>query len=71
MDRVACDNAYRDLVNQINAKIMLEGAAAYENFVNFANTHIMQYKMNVLNPAFERVNEGAGRNRYMAIIFIG
>ena len=50
---------------------MLEGAAAYENFVNFANTHIMQYKMNVLNPAFERVNEGAGRNRYMAIIFIG
>lgn len=48
MDRVACDNAYRDLVNQINAKIMLEGAAAYENFVNFANTHIMQYKMNVL-----------------------
>ncbi|PWK94121.1 hypothetical protein [Hallerella porci] len=48
MDRVACDNAYRDLVNQINAKIMLEGTAAYENFVNFANTHIMQYKMNVL-----------------------
>ncbi|MCI5599794.1 MAG: DUF6261 family protein [Hallerella sp.] len=46
--RVVCDNAYSNLVRVVNAHMILEGDADYENFASFVNTQIAQLKMSAL-----------------------
>ncbi len=46
--RTASDEAYRELVNHVNARALLEGEAVYAAFIAYANTEIEHYKQEVL-----------------------
>lgn len=49
--RSASDDAYRDLVNHVNAHALIEGDANYLEFVAYANTEIEHFKQEVLGGA--------------------
>lgn len=46
--RCASDEAYRELVNHVNAHALLEGEAEYNAFIGYANTEIEHFKQEVL-----------------------
>ena len=60
--RIASDNAYRDLINHINARMMLEGEAAYEAFATFVNTQIAEYKQSVVSKRKTKTEESPAEN---------
>lgn len=60
--RIASDNAYRDLINHINARMMLEGEAAYEAFAAFVNTQIAEYKQSVVSKRKTKTEESPAEN---------
>ena len=47
--RAETDDAYRALVEKINALIVIEGETNYQDFVKLLNTEIDRYKREVLN----------------------
>ena len=47
--RAETDDAYRALVEKINALIVIEGETDYQDFVKLLNTEIDRYKREVLN----------------------
>ena len=55
--RTDCDNAYRDLIALVNARMLLEGSAAYESFANFMNTQIAHYKQSMVGRRKTKVVE--------------
>ena len=46
--RLACDDAYRKLVQMVNALAVVFGEADYAKFIDYMNTEITQYKRQVL-----------------------
>ena len=46
--RAATDNAYRALVEMVNALALVEGDTAYADFITYVNTEIVHYKREVL-----------------------
>ena len=46
--RGVSDEAYKELVNHVNARALLEGEAAYSAFIAYANTEIEHFKQEVL-----------------------
>ena len=46
--RAASDEAYKTLVQHVNAHALLEGEAAYSAFIDYANTEIEHFKKEVL-----------------------
>lgn len=59
--RTASDEAYRELVNHVNARALLEGDAAYAAFVAYANTEIEHYRREVLGG--KKVARGVASNK--------
>ena len=55
--RTDCDNAYRDLIALVHARMLLEGSAAYESFANFMNTQIAHYKQSMVGRRKTKVVE--------------
>lgn len=47
--REACDNAYRAIVQMVNALTLVEGEATYADFIDYVNTEIAHYKLEVIN----------------------
>ena len=46
--RLASDEAYKTLVQHVNAHALLEGDAAYSAFIDYANTEIEHFRQEVL-----------------------
>ena len=46
--RAASDEAYKTLVQHVNARALIEGEAAYSAFIDYANTEIEHFKKEVL-----------------------
>ena len=46
--RTASDEAYRLLVQHVNARALLEGEAEYAAFIDYANTKIEHFRQEVL-----------------------
>ena len=46
--RAATDNAYRAMVEMVNALALVEGDTAYADFITYVNTEIVHYKREVL-----------------------
>lgn len=46
--RTATDTAYKELVQLVNALIVVNGETDYANFANLMNTEIEYYKQNSL-----------------------
>ncbi len=46
--RVATDEAYRKLVEMVNALALVEGDTVYADFITYVNTEIVHYKREVL-----------------------
>lgn len=55
--RLACDDAYRNLVLVVNALVVMDGESAYRDFVAYANAMIARTKREVLGSPAEAGNE--------------
>ena len=57
--RAVSDEAYRMLVLHVNAHALLEGAAEYAAFIDYANTEIAHFKQEVLGGKKKSKADGA------------
>lgn len=46
--RIASDEAFKNLVNVVNARALIEGEADYASFISYANTEIEHFRQEVL-----------------------
>lgn len=61
--RAVTDDAYRKLVEKVNALIVIEGGTDYEEFVKLLNAEIERYKREVLNQSPKKDDEDADDDR--------
>lgn len=55
--RTACDAAYKTLVQNVNARALLEGDESYGSFIDWMNTQIAHYWQTVLGRRKSRTKE--------------
>ncbi|MDE5898107.1 MAG: hypothetical protein K2H09_02420 [Treponemataceae bacterium] len=55
--RTACDSAYKALVQNVNARALLEGDAEYSAFIDWMNAQIAHYRQAVLGGRKGRAKE--------------
>ena len=58
--RGASEEAYKLLVQHVNARALIEGDAAYSAFIDYANTEIEHFKKEVLGGSKKKSSSGAG-----------
>ncbi|MDE5613868.1 MAG: hypothetical protein K2I74_04365, partial [Treponemataceae bacterium] len=58
--RVASDEAYRMLVQHVNAHALIEGEADYAAFIDYANTEIAHFRQEVLSGKKGKAKADAG-----------
>ena len=58
--RGVSEEAYKTLVQHVNARALLEGDEAYSAFIDYANTEIEHFKKEVLGGSKKKSSSGAG-----------
>ena len=58
--RGVSEEAYKTLVQHVNARALIEGEDAYSAFIDYANTEIEHFKKEVLGGSKKKSSSGAG-----------
>lgn len=60
--RLVSDDAYRDLVDMVNALALVNGDKDYESFIDYVNTEVTHYKREVLSQKASSSSTSADSN---------